>query len=143
MNILISNEMRIIRIWFDDEYLYGMDETGKEYKQSLLWYPNLKNANDEARSNYRFGFRGIHWPELDEDISFDSFSDEDAVPTPLQRFFLIHKEIKISEFAKLIDIDATLLRNYINGFKKPSKAREEVILNGIHTLANQYASVTF
>lgn len=93
--------------------------------------------------NYRFGFRGIHWRNLDEDISFDSFADDDAEPTALQRFFLTHKEIKISEFAKKIGIDATLLRNYINGFKKPSKVREQMILRGIHSLANDYAATVF
>lgn len=135
--------MKITRIWFDQDYIYGVDESGKEYRQSLLWYPNLKNATDEERANYKFGFRGIHWRGLDEDISFDSFTDSDAEPTALQRFFLTHKEIKISEFARIINIDATLLRNYINGFKKPSKAREQTILCGIHTLAHQYAEVTF
>lgn len=135
--------MKITRIWFDPDYIYGVDESEKEYRQSLLWYPALKNATEEERSNYRFGFRGIHWRGLDVDISFDSFTDVDAEPTALQRFFLTHKEIKISEFARLINIDATLLRNYINGFKKPSKAREKVILGGIHALAHQYAEVTF
>lgn len=64
--------------------------------------------------------------------------------TPLQRFFATHKEIiKVSEFAKTIGIDATLMRNYINGFKKPSKEREREILSGIHNLAAQYAAETF
>lgn len=63
--------------------------------------------------------------------------------TPLQQFFATHKEIKVSEFAKLIGIDATLLRNYINGVKKPSKEREQVILSGIHALARVYATVIF
>lgn len=135
--------MKITRIWFDTDYIYGVDESGKEYRQSLLWYPNIKNATDEERMNYKFGFRGIHWRELDEDISFDSFADEDAEPTALQRFFLIHKEIKVSEFAKIIGIDATLLRNYINGFKKPSKEREKIILSGIHALAKDYAAAVF
>lgn len=135
--------MKIIRIWFDTDYIHGVDESGKEYCQSLLWYPRLKNATDEERMNFKFGFRGIHWRALDEDISFDSFAADDAEPTLLQRFFLIHKEIKVSEFAKLIGIDATLLRNYINGFKKPSKEREQVILDGIHTLAKEYAAITF
>ncbi len=101
--------MKITRIWFDADYIYGVDDSGKEYRQSLLWYPNLHKANDIDRLNYKFGFRGIHWRELDEDISFDSFADDDAEPTLLQRFFLTHKEIKISEFAKRIGIDATLL----------------------------------
>jgi len=135
--------MKITRIWFDTDYIYGVDESGKEYRQSLLWYQNLKNATNEERMNYKFGFRGIHWRELDVDISFNSFAADDAEPTSLQRFFLTHKEIKISEFAKKIGIDATLLRNYINGFKKPSKEREQVILKGIHTLAKDYAAATF
>lgn len=135
--------MKITSIGFDKEYIYGTDEAGNTYRQSLLWYPALKNATPDQRSAYRFGFRGIHWRELDVDISFESFRDIDADPTPLQRFFLTHKEIKVSEFAKLINIDATLLRNYINGFKHPSKSRETTILNGIHSLARQYAEVSF
>lgn len=135
--------MKITRIWFDKDYLHGVDESGKEYRQSLLWYPVLKNATDEERSSFRFGFRGIHWRDLDVDISFESFADEDAEPTALQRFFLVHKEIKISEFAKMIGLDASLLRNYINGFKKPSKEREKMILCGIHSLASQYAEASF
>jgi len=135
--------MKITKIWFEPDYLCGLDESGKEYRQSLLWYPGLKNASDEERMNYKFGFRGIHWRSLDEDVSFDSFAADDAEPTALQRFFLVHKEIKISEFARMIGVDATLLRNYINGFKKPSKEREQVILRGIHALAKDYAAAVF
>ncbi len=135
--------MKITQIWFDADYIYGVDESGKEYRQSLLWYPNLRNATASERLDYKFGFRGIHWRGLDEDISFDSFAYDDAEPTAMQRFFLTHKEIKVSEFARRIGIDATLLRNYINGFKKPSKDREKVILDGIHALAHDYAAVKF
>lgn len=135
--------MKITKIWFDADYIYGSAEDGREYRQSLLWYPDLKNASEAERGCYRFGFRGIHWRDLDVDISFESFADEDAEPSALQRFFLTHKEIKMSEFAKLVGIDATLLRNYVNGFKKPSKAREQQILGGIHALARSYAEAAF
>lgn len=137
------NKFKINKIWFDQDYIYGCDGKGNTYRQSLLWYPSLMDASDEERAKFRFGFCGIHWPELDTDISFESFKDDDAEPTSLQRFFLTHREIKVSEFAKLIGIDATLLRNYINGFKKPSKEREKEILNGIHALAEQYAEAVF
>ena len=83
------------------------------------------------------GFDGIHWRELDEDISFESFTYEDAEPTALQRFFLTHKEINVAEFARLMGINPTLLRNYINGFKKPSKEREEEIIEHIHKLGKE------
>ena len=85
--------MKIKEIWFDADYIYGRDEEGHEYKQSLLWYPKLRQANNEERGRYSFGFDGIHWRNLDEDVSFESFVYDDAEPTALQRFFLTHKEI--------------------------------------------------
>lgn len=135
--------MRIRNIRFTDTHIVGVDDSGKEWAQSLLWYPGLKKATAEQRNNYEVGLDGFHWRNLDEDISFESFFYEDAEPSPLQRFFLTHKEIKISEFANIVGIDATLLRNYINGFKKPSPAREKSILAAIHDLAREYAAATF
>lgn len=70
-------------------------------------------------------------------------NSNDCQLTALQKFFMEHKEIKVSEFAKMVGIDATLLRNYINGFKKPSQAREKIILAGIHSLAREYADAVF
>ncbi len=61
----------------------------------------------------------------------------------LQYFFLTHKEINVSEFAKLIGINATLLRNYINGFKKPSKEREGQILEQIHKIGVEFVKTAF
>lgn len=129
--------MRIIEIWFDANYIYGKDETGKKHKQSLLWYPKLREASDEERSQYTFDMGGIHWRGLDEDISFESFEYDDAEPSALQRFFLTHKEINVAEFARLMGLNPTLLRNYINGFKKPSKAREKEIMDFIHKLGEE------
>ncbi len=80
-----------------------------------MWYPQLHKASDEERSQYTISTVGIHWRKLDEDVSFESFEYEDAEPSGLQRFFLTHKELNVAEFAKLIGINASLLRNYING----------------------------
>ena len=135
--------MKIVKILFDKTHLYGESEDGKVYRQSLLWYPALKNASDEERAKYVFGMGGIHWRNLDEDVSFESFVYEDAEPTKLQRFFLTHKEINVSEFAKKVGINASLLRNYINGFKKPSKEREDEILNHIHQMGQEFILATF
>ena len=89
--------MKIVKIWFDDEHIFGVDENGKEYSQSLLWYPKLRTATAEQREQYKFGLGGIHWRELDEDISFESFEYDDAEPTAMQRFFLTHKDQWIQE----------------------------------------------
>lgn len=129
------------KIWFDQDYIYAETDKGKVVKQSLLWYPALKDATDEARESYAMGYDGIHWRDLDVDISFESFSYEDAEPTVLQRFFLTHKELNLAEFAKRIGLNASLLRNYINGFKKPSPEREAMILEAIKALGKEYLQV--
>lgn len=72
--------MRIKEIWFDDRSIHGRDENGREYEQSLVWYPRLKAASDEERSRYTFGLDGIHWRALDEDVSFESFT-YDTLPS--------------------------------------------------------------
>lgn len=135
--------MKIERIWFDGDYLYGKGDDGKTYRQSLLWYPHLKDADETERAKYTMSTIGIHWRNLDEDVSFESFEYEDAEPSKLQRFFLTHKEINVSEFAKLIGINAALLRNYINGFKKPSKEREGQILEQIHKIGAEFTAAAF
>ena len=79
--------MKITEIWFSGDQIFGRDEKGKVYSQSLLWYPRLKEASSEEREKFSFGFDGIHWRNLDEDISFESFEYEDAQPSAMQRFW--------------------------------------------------------
>lgn len=134
--------MKIVRIWFDSDYIYGMGDNGVEYRQSLLWYPRLRTATEQERVDYHFGHSGIHWRRINEDVSFESFEYTDAEPTGLQRFFLTHKEINVAEFANKIGINASLLRNYINGHKRPSAERERQIVEGIRQLGAEMMSVS-
>ena len=132
--------MWIKKIWFDTDHIYAVDEEGHEYRQSLLWYPKLQTATDEQRASYTFGLDGIHWRALDEDISFESFAYDDAEPSPLQQFFLTHKEINVAEFAHSLGMNASLLHNYINGFKKPSEESVKKIFDHIHKLGKEMSA---
>lgn len=44
---------------------------GRILSVPLVWYPRLAHATSEERNHWRFIGRGegIHWPDLDEDIS--------------------------------------------------------------------------
>jgi Protein of unknown function (DUF2442) len=44
---------------------------GRELTVPLQWFPRLRDATPEQRRNWRFIGRGqgIHWPDVDEDIS--------------------------------------------------------------------------
>lgn len=133
--------MIIKKIWFDGEWLYGQSDDGKVYRQSLLWYSRLLKASEQERTKYKISTIGIHWPELDEDVSFESFLYEDAKPTPLQHFFLTHPEINVSGFANKYGFNASLLRSYINGFKTPSQEREQEIMSCVEKLGKEYISI--
>ncbi len=46
---------------------------GREISAPLAWYPRLLHATNEERANLRLigDGEGIHWPDLDEDVSID------------------------------------------------------------------------
>jgi len=52
----------VLRLTLDD---------GREISAPVAWFPRLRDATANARANWRFIGRGegVHWPELDEDIS--------------------------------------------------------------------------
>lgn len=49
-------------------------EDGRTVSAPLAWYPRLMYANKKEKDNWRFignGY-GIHWEDIDEDISIDN-----------------------------------------------------------------------
>ena len=42
---------------------------GRKISTPLDWYPRLKGASAAAREHYEIMPLGIHWPDLDEDLS--------------------------------------------------------------------------
>ena len=46
---------------------------GRTISVPLAWYPRLVHATPEERSNWRLigGGQGVHWPDLDEDLSIE------------------------------------------------------------------------
>jgi hypothetical protein len=47
---------------------------GRELAAPLAWFPRLLEATGEQRRNWRLIGRGhgIHWPDVDEDVSITS-----------------------------------------------------------------------
>ncbi len=56
----------------NDEHLHVTLADGRELATPLWWYPRLFNGSPEARAVVELMPMGIHWPELDEDISIAS-----------------------------------------------------------------------
>ena len=56
----------------DDSLVVDLDD-GRTISVPLAWFPRLLNGSEEERNNWRIIGKGegIHWPELDEDISIE------------------------------------------------------------------------
>ena len=63
-----------LNVRFSDDALHVSLSDGREVSVPLEWFPRLRDATQEQRSNWRFIGRGIgiHWEDVDEDISVAS-----------------------------------------------------------------------
>lgn len=64
-------EMMAKEVWFDMEMMHVRILDGRIISVPLGWLPRLRDARPEQRDNWRLIGKGvgIHWPDLDEDIS--------------------------------------------------------------------------
>ncbi len=62
---------RARRIWFDNDNLWVELTDARQISVPLAYFPRLLKATSEQRSRYEIsgGGTGLHWDELDEDIS--------------------------------------------------------------------------
>jgi len=56
-------------VWFDDNSIWVELVDGRTLGIPLAWFPRLLHATPEQRQKYELTVSGIHWDELDEDIS--------------------------------------------------------------------------
>ena len=56
-----------------DDTLKAELSDGRTISVPLAWYPRLVHATQEERDNWQFvgEGQGIHWPDLDEDLSVE------------------------------------------------------------------------
>ncbi len=69
--LALNADERVDSVEFSDDFLTVGLMDGRRISVPLQWYPRLAQASAEARSNWQIcgGGYGIHWPELDEDLS--------------------------------------------------------------------------
>lgn len=138
----IQQAMEIKKIWFEDGRLFGLTDDGRTLWQSLLYYRRLQEATEEQRNNYTIGAFGIRWPDIDEDVSFESFEYENPEPTGISKLLLSLPELNLSVLARRLGIQQSLMAAYKSGTKKPSQEREQIIIDEIHKIGSALQSVS-
>lgn len=66
------DKKKITKVWVDDTHVYAMTETGLTANYAFSQWPKLAKATREQREDYQLSYSGIHWPQIDEDLNFES-----------------------------------------------------------------------
>ena len=71
-----------VGVEFSDSMLRVTLKDGRVISTPLQWYPRLANATKSQLANVEFSAYGIHWPELDEDLSVHGMLEGIRPPLP-------------------------------------------------------------
>ena len=71
--LVIERDVFAESICFSEDSLIVRLDDGRSLSVPLAWYPRLLDGTEAERNNYELigEGEGIHWPELDEDISVE------------------------------------------------------------------------
>ena len=132
--------IKVEKIWLTDTAVWIRTEDGREACELFANYPRLRLATQVQRENYTSDAFGIHWAEIDEDLSFDGFfSSKNA--NELYTLFISHPEINASAVARRLGMAQSLLAQYISGSKKPSVERMELIKTEIRKIGAELSAI--
>lgn len=69
----LVNKPRASRVWFDEHNLWVSLADGRQLSIPLAYFPRLLHAQPEQRERFEMsgGGTGLHWEDLDEDISVE------------------------------------------------------------------------
>lgn len=131
--------MKAKEIKFDDFYIYLYTDDGRVGALPLKSFPRLYNATPPQREQYDLGPFGIHWSELDEDLSYEGFfTDEGAkASNEIAELFRRFPELNIHQTAKIWGINQSLMSKYRNNLKSPSKERISIIKQAARRLGRE------
>jgi hypothetical protein len=70
----ISLSAEAIDVDFVDASIRVALADGREVSAPIAWFPRLRDASAQQRANWRLigHGEGIHWPDLDEDVSVNA-----------------------------------------------------------------------
>jgi hypothetical protein len=67
----LTADERVADVSFSEDSLCVALRDGRKISVPLTWYPKLLRATTQQRNNWKVagGGYGIHWPDIDEDLS--------------------------------------------------------------------------
>jgi hypothetical protein len=83
MTTVAAEALTVIRnVRFEDARLIVELSDGRILGTPVRWYPRLAHATPAQRANWQLlaGGEGIHWPDVDEDLSLEGMLAGRAAP---------------------------------------------------------------
>jgi hypothetical protein len=82
MSILVIDEdaVTVKHVECQQNHLIVTLSGGQEIRTPLWHYPRLLNATPAQRQNYEIMPMGIHWPDVDEDLSINGILQGTKAP---------------------------------------------------------------
>ena len=83
--LALSADERVASVEFTEDHLTVGLKDGRTISVPIEWYPRLGHGSQGERTNWQIcgGGYGIHWPELDEDLSTEGMLR--GAPAPSKR----------------------------------------------------------
>lgn len=135
---------KIKNIWFDENRIYLKTTEDRVLSRPLEAYPELKDASMEQRNDFTIDEEGtsIRWEGLDVDMHISSFyeTSEPNNQNEVAKIFARFPWLNVSEVARAIGINKSLLARYIYGISKPSEQRLQQIRLTLHSLGTELQS---
>ena len=83
-SLIVDTDLRVMSVVIDDSRLTVELMDGRLIGVPLAWYPRLANATPEQRNRWELAGAGygIHWPDIDEDLSTEGLLLGRKAPAP-------------------------------------------------------------
>ena len=62
---------RIQKVWVDDKCVYARTSNGLVANYPFSMWKRFEGSTPSQRQDFYLSYSGIHWPQLDEDLSFE------------------------------------------------------------------------
>ena len=87
MSTAVSTETRLVCVDVSDDTITAHLVDGRVISVPLAWSWRLSDATPAQRANWRLigDGHGVHWPDVDEDISAEGMLNGTPAPRPTRR----------------------------------------------------------
>ena len=134
----------IKNLWFEGNRIYIKTTDDRILSRPLEAYPELEEATAEQRSNFSLEDDGlaIRWEQIDVDMHISSFyeTSEPNTQNEVAAMFRRFPWLNVSEVARYLNINKSLMARYIYGISKPSAKRIQEIREAFHYIGRELES---